>query len=200
VVISPPASLRTSPSACLFPTARFHGEAGWSTSHFLLWMDIKLQWTREGEFFAWFCSASHTKLTNYFCVAWCTSCRRQPRPSRVRCTSWQPPRLLVQILIRWEGGRNKGEFILFLCTPTSLIIVNICLILGTSTMYLNRGKPLNSELFYFIDLLINISFVSPPFAITTQSTWGVDEDSSVPPLIGGMIVIGCILFIPPVKE
>jgi hypothetical protein len=33
VAISPSASLRTRPSACLFPTARFRRETGWSTSH-----------------------------------------------------------------------------------------------------------------------------------------------------------------------
>jgi hypothetical protein len=30
---------------------------------------IDLKRKREGEFLACFCSASHTKLTNYFCVA-----------------------------------------------------------------------------------------------------------------------------------
>jgi hypothetical protein len=53
-------------------------------------------------------------------------------------------------------------------------------------MYLNQGKHLNSKLFYFIDFVINISFVALPFAITTQSR-GAAKDSSVPPLIGGMI-------------
>jgi hypothetical protein len=65
-------------------------------------------------------------------------------------------------------GRNNGEFILFLCTPTSLIIVNICLILGTSTIYLIQGEHLNLELFYFIELLINLSVVCLSFSITTQ--------------------------------
>jgi hypothetical protein len=53
-------------------------------------------------------------------------------------------------------------------------------------MYLNRGKRLNSELFYFIDLLIYISFVSAPFAITTHFD---RRDDRMHPI-----------FIPPIKE
>jgi hypothetical protein len=81
---------------------------------------------QEGEFFVCFCFASHTKLTNYFCVAWCISGQRQPRPSRVGGTSGWPPRLLVRIRTCKRGGRNNGEFILFLHTYFINKIANFC--------------------------------------------------------------------------
>jgi hypothetical protein len=84
----------------------------------LPWTDINgidLQRRQEGEFFVCFCFEPHPKLTNYFWVAWwCTSGRRQPRPSRVGGTSGWPLCLLVRSRIRWEGGRNNGKSFMLL--------------------------------------------------------------------------------------